>query len=215
MQHLEALRVGGKLKPDIFERFAADAVGFEGNEHLQRVVGERRVSVVLHGHHHHAVKGPAWAWRAGEQPGMTHVLSAGSWGLRQDKLPEEEPVMMHLLHLDTERATMRSVALRYEPRAVQPGEVEPGAFVVDDTGKNTPLLLSLPPRGGARNAISEATENSRATVRHRDFIDAPVAIMQGCFCRSIWAASARCNGVAPVLLRGRVLTQCMSRSSSA
>lgn len=172
VQHLEALQSGGKLKSEIFKRFAADAVGFEGNEHLQRVAEERRVSVVLHGHHHHAVKGPAWAWRAGEQPGMTHVLSAGSWGLRQDKLPEEEPVMMHLLHLDTERATMRSIALRYEPRAVQPGEVEPGAFVVDDTGKNTPLLLSRPARSGTKKSMPAAEASYRETVRRRDFIDA-------------------------------------------
>lgn len=80
MKHLEALEKDKKLTKEDVERFASDAVGFEGHEKLRDISEQCQVQLVLHGHHHATDQDP-WMWK----DGMTYVLSAGSWGL--DKLP--------------------------------------------------------------------------------------------------------------------------------
>ncbi|HSR98930.1 MAG TPA: NACHT domain-containing protein [Kofleriaceae bacterium] len=134
----------GKLDAGLFERFAADAVGFEGHERLQAIAADAQVSLLFHGHHHASDAVHAWGWR-GKRSGDTRIISAGSWSLAARKLPAEQPVVMQLVRVDPAAGIVRPVLLRYEPRARSEGAVEPGAFVVDEvTRGQAPLALSLP-----------------------------------------------------------------------
>ncbi|MCP4688317.1 MAG: hypothetical protein GY859_09710 [Desulfobacterales bacterium] len=49
---LEEEKVRGALENGIFKRFAADAVGLMGREHLAMIARNRQVSLFLHGHQH-------------------------------------------------------------------------------------------------------------------------------------------------------------------
>ncbi len=138
----------GQLAQADFEPFAADVAGFEGRDFLQHLSGQAQVSLLLHGHHHVSDSGNAWPWRgAAPTAGNTLVLSAGSWSLAAERLPADQPVVMQLVRIDPQAAQARAVLLRYEPRASVPGNVQPGAFLLDEaTRKHAALQLSLPAR---------------------------------------------------------------------
>ena len=128
-----------------FAVFVSDVAGFEGRDWLQRVADQAQVSLLLHGHHHVSDLRAGWNWMHAPAGGSTHVVSAGSWGLVAKKLPAEQPAVMQLARVDLETKQVRAVLLRYEPRAVAPGNVEPGHFVLDEvTRRQAPLVLSLP-----------------------------------------------------------------------
>jgi 3',5'-cyclic AMP phosphodiesterase CpdA len=132
----------GKLKPETIRHFAADAVGLEGAENLRHVAEDCHVQLVLHGHHHAAAK-EAWHWT--NATGHTLVLSAGSWGLRPDKLPQDQPNMMHLVRVDPASEKVQSVLRVFEPRARAEGHVQPGHFTTDPANPpGAPLRLSVP-----------------------------------------------------------------------
>ena len=40
------------MSADIFQRYIADLAGFEGKEHLSKIVKDTGAHLVLHGHHH-------------------------------------------------------------------------------------------------------------------------------------------------------------------
>lgn len=146
----------GKLKPETIRHFAADAVGLEGGEHLRAVAEDCHVQLVLHGHHHAAAK-EAWHWT--KATGHTLVLSAGSWGLRPDKLPADQPNMMHLVRIDPASEKVQSVLRIFDPRARAEGHVQSGHFTVDPANaQGAPLRLSVPEgfrrRQAAPNPIS-------------------------------------------------------------
>jgi hypothetical protein len=132
-----------KITPKWLEHFAADSIGFEGHERLRAVAQDCQVQLILHGHHHASGR-HTWPWERGSS-GSTHVLSAGSWGLHPGMLPENQPNMMHLVHMDLDKRKMQSVYRIYEPRARAEGHVEPGHFTVDSANPRGAILdLTLP-----------------------------------------------------------------------
>lgn len=168
---IEYLKTKGDcgITGDLLEHFAADTAGFEGRERLQAIARDCHVQLVLHGHHH-AADSQAWNWMRGPT-GQTQVLSSGSWGLLPDKLPDGQPAMMHLLHLDPHRGQMRSILRVYEPRARAEGVVELGTFVADSVNPaGATLQLSLPTRAKCEN-LRQLEEGvlKRATDRLTDF----------------------------------------------
>ena len=122
---LRKLREGGKLDAAVLERYAADLVGFDGRERVQRLCRDACVSLVLHGHFHATAEGVV----PGRRGGQTHVLAAGSFGLVRDKLPGEEPNAVRLVVLDRAARQLRALTLVWDPRGATDGDVEGGAFV--------------------------------------------------------------------------------------
>jgi 3',5'-cyclic AMP phosphodiesterase CpdA len=129
IKYLEKLEEDGKLKSEDVQRFASDAVGFEGRENLKRVAEDCRVQLILHGHHH-AAEQEAWTWR-GQQSGITNILSAGSWGLIPDELPKNQPNNLQLILLNPVKKELRSWTLVYDPRVRTEGIVALGNFTSD------------------------------------------------------------------------------------
>ncbi len=117
------------LAPDLAARYESDVVGFEGREYLKAIVEDAHVQLVLHGHHH-AKDEQSWDWRSGAK-GRATVLSSGSLTLNADKLPEDEPLSLRLIELDTGKKEIRARSLTYDPRARTAGELRRGSFVSD------------------------------------------------------------------------------------
>jgi 3',5'-cyclic AMP phosphodiesterase CpdA len=117
------------LPPNLAARYEGDVLGFEGREHLKAIVEDAHVQLVLHGHHH-AKDAQSWDWRSGAK-GRTAVLSSGSLTLEADKLPEDEPLSLRLIELDTGRKEIRARSLVYDPRGRTEGELHHGSFVPD------------------------------------------------------------------------------------
>jgi 3',5'-cyclic AMP phosphodiesterase CpdA len=165
VEHLRARK--GAIDPQTIEHFAADAAGFEGRELLRAVAEDARVQVLLHGHHHGA-DAHAFPFRRGGK-GQTLVLSSGSLCLRPDKLPADQPAMMHLLLLDPARAEARSALRVYEPRARAEGAVEPGDFTLDPANpRGSTLHLHVPEGFDQKNEAAPAP----AAIDTRGFIEA-------------------------------------------
>jgi 3',5'-cyclic AMP phosphodiesterase CpdA len=135
----------GKVSSEWLQHFATDCIGFEGREHLKAVAQDCQVQLVLHGHHH-AEGRHVWPWQKGPS-GSTVVLSAGSWGLQPDKLPGDQPNMMHLVRVDLDKKKVQSVYRVYEARARAKGHVEPGNFTVDPANTQGATLDLTLPRG--------------------------------------------------------------------
>jgi 3',5'-cyclic AMP phosphodiesterase CpdA len=141
LRQLEKLNVEGKLSDDDFQRFASDIKGFEGRDILERVADSCKVQLILHGHHHAAMQ-KAWTWF--QSKGMTHVLSAGSWGLKQDELPKYQSNNLQLIFLDPEKGEIRAWVLIYNPLVRTEGKVGLGNFASDtinSRGYIQPLYL--------------------------------------------------------------------------
>jgi 3',5'-cyclic AMP phosphodiesterase CpdA len=117
------------LASDLAARYESDVVGFEGREHLKAIVEDAHVQLVLHGHHH-AKDEQSWDWRRGTK-GRATVLSLGSLTLNADKLPEDEPLSLRLIELDTRKKEIRAQSLVYDPRYRTSGELRGGGFIPD------------------------------------------------------------------------------------
>jgi hypothetical protein len=165
VSYLEAQ--AGKLKPETIRHFAADAMGLEGGEHLRAVAEDCHVQFVLHGHHHAAAK-EAWLWPK-TTTGHTLVLSAGSWGLRPDKLPADQPNMMHLVRIDPASERAQSVLRIFDPRARAMGHVQSGHFTVDPANAQGALLQLSVPKGFRRDEVAPSPASGEMG-KARDFI---------------------------------------------
>ena len=117
------------VKSDLIERYTADVVGFIGKEYLRSVVRDNCVQLVLHGHQHQTAQ-ELWP---SQGRAVTQVLSTGSWGLNNGKLPAEEPPSCQLimLRLNGEDSSLSVYPLVYEGRFRLEGEVLGGAYVCD------------------------------------------------------------------------------------
>ena len=111
--------------------YAADVVGFEGRELLERIVRDSRAHLVLHGHRHDPGEPVEWPWSRGD--GRAPVLSTGSWGLIDGKLPGDAPPACQLLLFTPGAAQPRLQAypLAYDGRFRLEGDLLPGNFVPD------------------------------------------------------------------------------------
>ncbi|NNC14834.1 NACHT domain-containing protein [Corallococcus exiguus] len=144
VSYLKKAKETDKLRPETIDHFVADAVGLKGYELLQNVVEDCQVQLVLHGHHH-ASNQHLWPWRKATGMGHSLVLSAGSWGLREDKLPRDQPNNMHLVRMNPESQQVRSILRVYNLRARAEGQVQAGRFAPDPAcPQGIHLRLSLP-----------------------------------------------------------------------
>jgi WD40 repeat protein/3',5'-cyclic AMP phosphodiesterase CpdA len=130
--NVEAWREGlqkGQIDDETILRYEADVVGFDDKQFLLHTVQDTEVQLVLHGHHH-AMCERAWPWK---RDGVAHVLSAGSLGLKPEKLPAEEPSHVRLIGLDpcSNPPMVRAYSLIYDPRARLDGQLLSGKFVRD------------------------------------------------------------------------------------
>jgi hypothetical protein len=159
----EYLKSKRELSAELIDRFATDVAGLGGREHLRRLAEECEVQLVLHGHHH-ATDQQSWPWKAA-RTGQTQILSAGSWGLGADKLPGEEPNTIQLLRLRVGQRKVQPIILKYEPRALVDGQVEPGQFVRDLAfHDNYNLTLSLPSQFQASNGMPARKHKQKGDV---------------------------------------------------
>jgi hypothetical protein len=126
-----AMRETGGLKPEQIAGYESDVVGFEGRNHLEAIVNDCRVQLVLHGHHH-ARDEKSMNWSS---HGRAHVLSAGSLTLDDDKLPRDEPASLRVIRLLPEEQRIEARSLVYVGWARTEGELAAGAFVVDSAEK--------------------------------------------------------------------------------
>jgi formylglycine-generating enzyme required for sulfatase activity/3',5'-cyclic AMP phosphodiesterase CpdA len=133
----------GKQSVDesFIRRFAADLTGLEGKEYLKNLAQDCQVSLLLHGHQHEDDQN-SWTWR---RKGQTCLLSAGSMGLKPEKLPKDQPNSAQLILLNPEEKEMRACTLVYSPGARAKGTVSPGFFVQDNRDRDCYVQdLSLP-----------------------------------------------------------------------
>ncbi|HEX4962934.1 MAG TPA: metallophosphoesterase [Thermoanaerobaculia bacterium] len=139
------------LDPELVARYESDIVGFEGQERLRAIVEDSHVQLILHGHHH-AKDEQSWDWQS-RIKGRAAVLSAGSLSLTPDNLPEDEPLSVRLIALDTREKEIRARSLVFDPRARAKGELRHGAFIPDPMepgGYWQELSLYLPPGSDGR-----------------------------------------------------------------
>lgn len=171
IRYLKKLGEEGKLKGEDVERFASDAVGLEGRENLKRVAEDCRVQLILHGHHH-AAEQEVWPWHG--QSGMTHILSAGSWGLIPDDLTRNQPNNLQLILLNPEKKELQSWILVYDPRVRTEGTVALGNFTSDPASPDgyrqslsLPMgfqLSELPQLGEPNENPTDAIDKLKASV---------------------------------------------------
>lgn len=130
------------LTEDTIRHYTADLVGFTGRERLRAVARERNAHLLLHGHHHDAADTSSWPC-SGDQ--HCAVLSAGSFGLKDDQLPGDAPLSCQVLRFDTGPSPrLRALPLVFDPRHRPAGKVSPGQFRLSprsDAAYNKPLTL--------------------------------------------------------------------------
>lgn len=161
MKYLEILEKDKKLGYEDVQRFASDAVGFKGHEKLRDISDQCQVQLVLHGHHH-ATDQNLWPW---QKDGMTHVLSAGSWGLKDD-LPKNQDNNFRLILLNLEEEKLDSWILVYNPRVQVKGSVDKGNFALDASGDYHQHLFlpeSLRAEKKSEGPTIESTKAKRAS----------------------------------------------------
>ncbi len=132
------------LDPELIDHYESDIVGFSGRDHLKTIVKQDVVQLVLHGHHH-AQDQQIWPSKG---QGFVHVLSTGSFSLKAEQLPGDEPPSAQLILLspgDTQ-PTLRASSLVYEGRFHLEGEILRGGFVPDPAQPDAyEKPLDLPP----------------------------------------------------------------------
>lgn len=124
-----------RFDESLFRRFAADATGLEGREYVEAVAEDAQAQLLLHGHDH-AAGARAIPWKGGIS-GATHVLSAGSLGLRPDLLPGRQPNASQVIFLDLERSKIRASRILYKPDERPPGRVTLGCFAADSSPRSS------------------------------------------------------------------------------
>jgi len=103
----------GWINAKDLDRFIYDIVGFDGSDTLKHIAEDCQVSLILHGHQHEREQS-VWEWKHGK--GMCRILSAGSWGLSPQKMPQDEPNSAQLVLLDPGSREISVCTLKYEPK---------------------------------------------------------------------------------------------------
>ncbi|MBF0369717.1 MAG: NACHT domain-containing protein, partial [Magnetococcales bacterium] len=165
------------LDAKLVRRFAADLNGVEGRPFLERLVKEREVQLLLHGHHHasgHKL------WSSGES-GVAPLLSAGSWACTPHKLPKDEPNACQLVLLDPAEKQIRNWILKYDPQAPASDHVTPGRYIPNGAklnGESWKLHLPAhfqswqPTQGKPSSPLSPAKDYSGFLQSYRDRMSA-------------------------------------------
>ncbi len=123
------IRKEKQLPADKVERFMADITGFPGKDFLRRIVSDRRVQIILHGHHHAHPMNPV-AWQYFSSPESGYVLSTGSWGLQDADRPQGEANTCQIIQIRSGEpgANLRVHALEYDPSLPVHGQVSDGGW---------------------------------------------------------------------------------------
>lgn len=124
---IDKLKKDGLTDTSLVEAYFSDICGFEGAEHLKRVVEDARVQLLLHGHQHSEDR-KVWLWRSS---GQALVLSTGSLGLSEKHLPQDEPLSCRLIRLDTEAREIDARRLVFTGWARTEGHLYLGSFTLD------------------------------------------------------------------------------------
>ena len=150
---------------DLFERYVGDLAGFEGREHLSKIVRDTNAHLVLHGHHHDQGDPILWPWA---QNGSAPVLSVGSFGLDEKHLPGQAPLSCQLIRLVTEDSPRLIAApLIYDGHFRLKGQVLEGAFKIETHSRSSydqPLPL---PSAWQRSQLPEPSQADQVPTRPR------------------------------------------------
>ncbi|MCP4351726.1 MAG: metallophosphoesterase [Desulfobacterales bacterium] len=143
----------GSLNTEYLRHFVTDITGLEGKELLKNLVEDCQVPIVLHGHQHSSAY-EIWGWK--QQTGQTHLISAGSMGLKPGELPKDQINNTQLILLKPENQTMQVCSLVYNPKARGKGILSPGYFVRDNTYPNCyEQVISIPRNGNRDNGATK------------------------------------------------------------
>lgn len=136
------LTTESKMDPGVALKYASDAVVFQGFDNLLKIANDCRVQLIVNGHQHGKGRNMQ-GWDNGIE-GLTHIISAGSLGLLQNELPEDQRNNMQLILFDLDNNRIYAWALVYDPLVREHGSILPGKFITDSTeekGYQHPLYL--------------------------------------------------------------------------
>ena len=129
LENLKQSAESGKITLELLERFQSDALSVTGNAFINAIIEECRVHLVLHGHQHAEQQPHQVRWSPNQEE-YCQICPSGSFGLKSDSLPPDQPNNLRLIHLaDMEnRLKLKSISLNYDPFARFPGKVGKGCF---------------------------------------------------------------------------------------
>ena len=169
--------VPASMPANVFERYVADLAGFEGKEHLSKIVKDTAAHLVLHGHHHDQGDPILWPWA---QNGSAPVLSVGSFGLNEEQLPGRAPLSCQLIQFaippSRDAARLLAVPLVYDGRFRLEGQVLAGSFRIETRSRGAydqPLPL---PQGWKTPGVSKTPAGTERVPKRPRSIPRPPAL---------------------------------------
>ena len=129
LENLKKSAESGKITLELLERFQSDALSVTGNAFITDIIEECRVHLVLHGHQHADQKPHSVIWDDNQEE-YCLICPSGSFGLKPDSLPPDQPNNLRLIHLAEigNKLKLKSISLNYDPFARLPGAVGKGCF---------------------------------------------------------------------------------------
>ncbi len=162
-----------RMPLDDFEHYVADLAGFEGKHHLIKIATDTQPHLIIHGHHHDQGQPQSWPWK---KDGSAAVLSVGSFGLKEDQLPDDAPLSCQLLRFDLppkfNSARLKAIPLIYDGRFRLDGRILKGAFRLErrsNAAYDQPLSL---PEGWTK-AISTKSPSPKSKGKTAAVISRP------------------------------------------
>lgn len=130
---------GKGITEELIQRYADDIGGFDAKADLLRFAEQSAAPLIFFGHQHaddiQSIK---------KGTSRICLLSAGSSGLIQRKLPGDTPNSFNIVRLDRLTGDLRVQTFSYSSRASTPGLIEPGAFRPDPDRREFAERIALP-----------------------------------------------------------------------
>lgn len=146
-----------KVDDEWLRHYTADMIGFEGVDWLRSIVSDTWAHLVLHGHHHSPNEPGLMRRRSG---GYAPVLSVGSFGLKADLIPTEQPLTCQLLSFQiAPEPRLVAEPLEFDPNYRPNNALDPGQFRHNHKAEaryNEPFAV---PSGWKPSAPEEANKN--------------------------------------------------------
>jgi tetratricopeptide (TPR) repeat protein len=161
--------VPAAMPANVFEQYVADLAGFEGKEHLSRIVKDTAAHLVLHGHHHDQGDPILWPWA---KNGSAPVLSVGSFGLNEEQLPGRAPLSCQIIRFltptDRDASRLIAIPLVYDGRFRLEGQVLAGSFRIEAHSRGAydqplPLSQDWKKPDPSKTLVSEEPRQRRAS----------------------------------------------------
>ena len=117
-----------KRDTDLLTKFENDAVSIGGSEYVTSILKDCQVHLLLHGHQHSFANLKQVKWR--ERTEFCQICPTGSFGIRPEGLPADQPNCLRLIQLfpENDRLQLKSMTLQYDPLAKMAGSVVKGHF---------------------------------------------------------------------------------------